>query len=248
MDLSTWQWLVLAGITLVGAVAQTAIGFGFALITVPVFLLLLPLDAAIQLGMLLSLAITLLMIAITWRDIPWHIVRWILIGSVAGFPLGVALYHVASAPTIKIAVALSIMVAIGAAYWRTGQALAPGRGNGLACGLVSGAMVTSIAMAGPAIAVYASLGRFTKSATRATIFAVFLFSYPLAIGSQVVVYGLSPLAWQACLYMLPVIIGGCVVGQWLSGRISDTLFRNILSGVLVVVAVYLGCESLLKLL
>ncbi len=241
MEYSIIHWITLAAITLIGAIAQTAIGFGFALITVPVFLLVLNVGVAVQTAMILSFSIALVMIFFTSRGTPMQTFRTIVFGSVIGFPMGYFLFMIATPGMIKLSAGIAILLAIISARFAgpTGAGVKETQSNGIACGVVSGAMVTSLAMAGPAMAVYASVLGLGKKTTRSLIFSVFVVSYGVAILIHGVSQGFpnSVLILSACL--LPVTLLGMAIGYCLVDRISEAYFHKLLSLTLVGVAVYL---------
>ena len=241
MEITTINWIILGVITLFGALAQSAIGFGFALITLPIYLLVVDVEIAIQLAMILTMATAVIMIFVVYKDIPKQTVKYLLIGTFIGFPIGLAVYLIATSALIKSIVGVVILLALGLTYIneRKGMGFNETTRSSLITGVISGAMVSSIAMAGPAIAVYASAARFNKSKTRATIFSVFVISYGFAIILHASMNGFTPISMKVSLYLLPVVIVGLAVGQWLAGRISERYFKNLLSGTLVLVAMYL---------
>ena len=255
MDFSIWQWAILITVTLVAAVAQTTIGFGFALMAVPMFILVLEVDMAIQLTLILTMVMSVVMMFLVYKDIPRIPVRNLTIGSVFGFPLGLLFFSIATAELIRIVVAISILLALSVAYIKKNRLdknnvnintsknesghLDHQTGLSIFAGIVSGTMVTSIAMAGPAIAVYANAVGFDKSKTRATIFCVFVISYSCAIAMHGVIHGFGRNALLASAYLLPVALFGVALGQFVVGRISEKLFSRLLNFTLISVAIYL---------
>ena len=241
MTPSTVSWALLIAVTVFGAVAQSAIGFGFALMAVPFFLLLLEVGDAVQSAMLLSFAITLVMAAKVRRDVPRRTAVNLLLGSVVGFPLGLVFFVHAGPGLIKATVAGSILLALAAGTHkaRTSAALADTRLNGLIAGALSGAMVTSIAMPGPAIAIYMQAVGADKAKTRSTIFAVSFFSYLCAIFMHGYFHGIGVGGLKAAGWLLPLVLLGTWVGHRLSGLLSEGVFSRIISLMLLVVALYL---------
>lgn len=246
MDYSYTHWLVLIAITLIGAVAQTAIGFGFALITVPVFLLVLNVDIAIQLAMVLSLTITVVMIFVVYRDIPKTTAKNLLVGTLFGLPLGYGFYLITTPEIIKTSIAICILVALilTAVKKRYSSSFPDTRFGAASSGIVSGAMVTSMAMAGPAIAIYATAIGLNKSATRAIIFSVFLFSYTCAILVHSVFHGFGKPSILLSAYLLPVTLIGAFIGHRLAGKISENMFSLLINVTLVIVAICLIYSSM----
>ena len=235
------QWSTLILITVFAAIAQSAIGFGFSLIAVPVFLIVLDVDIAVQLAMILTFSISVVMIFATWKDTPVITFKRLAVGSVIGFPLGFFFFSIATPELVKMAVGIAIIVALSLTRLNLFRSthFKESLSNGIGAGVVSGAMLTSIAMAGPAIAIYANAIGFGKAKTRAIVFSVFLFSYGTAIGIHAVFNGFAPSVSGLSMYLLPATLLGTAIGHWFAGRISEKIFSRLLTFTLVSVAIYL---------
>ena len=232
-------------VTAAGAISQAAIGIGFSLLTVPFYLLLFDAHDAVQLAIILTIAITVIMLTKIGRDANRYVSRNLLIGSVIGFPLGLIFFIYADAAWIKVAVAASILIALAATEIRTKKSLlTDNRNNAISAGVVSGAMVTAIAMAGPAIAIYLRATGADKAAIRATIFVIYAFSYTAAIAMQGYFNGIGDDAFTASLWLLPIVVGATYVGNRLSGKLSEQVFQKIISLLLIIVALYLFYSAL----
>ncbi|MGI9311449.1 MAG: TSUP family transporter [bacterium] len=116
-------WALLVAVTALGAVSQAAVGLGFSLLTLPFYLLLLEVRDAVQLAMILTIAITAAMLPRVWRDVPRRTARDLLLGSLLGFPLGLAFFLHASAAAIQVAVAATILIALGATAIKTRRSM-----------------------------------------------------------------------------------------------------------------------------
>ena len=103
-------WIALLGVTFFAAAAQSATGFGFGLIAVPVFLVLLDSIAAVQLVAI----VTLVMSGALWLTIrqqaSGQFLKWLLIGCALGFPLGILASSRLDIDAIKTSVAVLIIV------------------------------------------------------------------------------------------------------------------------------------------
>jgi len=241
MDITVAQWSILISITIFASIAQSAIGFGFSLIAVPVFLIVLEVDIAVQLAMILTFSISVVMIFATWKDTPVVTFKRLALGSVIGFPLGFFFFYIATPELVKMVVGIAIIIALSLTRLNLFRSthFKQSACNGIGAGIVSGAMVTSIAMAGPAIAIYANAIGFGKAKTRAIVFSVFLFSYGTAIVIHAVFYGFASSVSGFLMYLLPATLVGTIIGHWLAGRISETFFSRLLTFTLVAVAMYL---------
>ncbi len=245
MDLDLVSLSLLAAVTVVGAVAQAAVGFGFSLLTLPFYLLLLEVRDAVQLAMLLSIAIIIAMLAKIHRQVPRRCAVNLAYGSLIGFPIGLVFFVHANASAVKAVVAAAILVAMAATAISARRApLVENRAGAVIAGVFSGAMVTAIAMAGPAIAIYMQAIGAGKIKTRGAIFGVFFFSYPAAIALQGYVHGIGAQAVTATLWLLPAALLGAYGGHRWSGKISEKWFRRIIETLLIVVALYLFYAAL----
>ena len=241
LDLTVAGWLLLIAVTFTGALAQSAIGFGYSLLTVPFYLVLLPVEVAIQLGMFLTFAITLMMVVKVASDVPRQDAKTLMLASIVGFPLGLWFFIYADAQLIRLAVAITIIVALLSKLLKKKSQSPSQYDSKLAwgCGVFSGMMVTSLAMAGPALAIYCQFTGAGKNATRSIIFVVFAFSYIVAIFMQSLFVGLKPMSFAAAAWMLPVVILGTFLGDRVSSIVSETVFSRLISGMLIAIALYL---------
>ncbi len=254
LDLSITQLALLALITFFAAMTQSITGFGFALLTLPFFVLILDIHSAVQLTLISTLIITLLLIPFVYQDAPKQNCQHLILGSIVGFPLGFVFLNYATSTSIQLFVGIAILAALGAPYlskrtsrFDSGSAKNSALNTGL-YGFVSGMMTTSIAMPGPALALYAQNRAMGKQQTRAMIFMVFMFSYSAAIVLQWFSNGIFERTQSALVYVLIPAIIGTFFGNKISARIPDKLFRKLISVILSVTAIYLLFSSLIRLL
>ena len=107
-------WMGMAGTSFVAAMLLTTNGFGFAVLAVPFFLLFAPADHAIQVTIILSLAISLVVLPGLRHGVERPLLLRLTIGSLVGLPLGLAAFAYAE-PTIVRAVAGAVIAAFAAA-------------------------------------------------------------------------------------------------------------------------------------
>src|SRR5699024_12587857 len=120
----------------------------------PCLLLLFEPRDAIQMSLILSLVISAALIMKIKKDIDMGILKRFVAGSLAGLPIGIAIFLTLDMTLLKIGVSMLILVL-------TVLLMLNFRINGsqrrvLAAGRVSGAFTTRIGMAGPAALVYVS--------------------------------------------------------------------------------------------
>jgi uncharacterized membrane protein YfcA len=168
--IATPEFAVAFGITFVAAALQATVGFGFALISVPLLLLLNPLFAPVpQLVVVWPLTL-----AMVWRE--RHAVEprstiWILVGRLPGAAIGVALLKLLS--TAALDVLMSLMVMAGVILVIVARTFTRTPARELAAGIASGTMAMVSAIGGPPIALlYGNDEGPTVRANLGLVFAV----------------------------------------------------------------------------
>ena len=92
---------------------------------------------------------------------------------------------------------------------------------------VAGIMNASLAIPGPLpVARMVRLG-VTPETIRATILALFVFSYPVAITLQALMAGVSSATLKVTAALLPPTLVGILAGRILASRITERLFIRI---------------------
>lgn len=168
--IATPEFAVAFGITFVAAALQATVGFGFALISVPLLLLLNPLFAPVpQLVVVWPLTL-----AMVWRErhaVEPRSTMWILVGRIPGAAIGVALLKLLS--TAALDVLMSLMVIAGVILVIVAKTFRRTPARELAAGIASGTMAMVSAIGGPPIALlYGNDEGPTVRANLGLVFAV----------------------------------------------------------------------------
>ncbi|MEH6577468.1 MAG: sulfite exporter TauE/SafE family protein [Amphritea sp.] len=246
------DWVLLLMVTFLAATVQSATGFGFGLIAVSAFLIVLNSVAAIQLVMI----IILVMSCVHWPKLrgiaPGYLLKWLSLGCTLGFPLGILVYNQLDLDAIKVVVAVLIILISAQNAWHlfsskrnsANQDDKPHhQGSVMGVGVVSGLMASSMAMPGPAVMLYLSRSALSKDEIRATILTFFLFSYGGAILLQATLIGIEPQTWLTAAVLTPSALVGMVAGHLLSKRINQQVFK----GLVLVILLLTGLFMLLNL-
>ena len=170
-----------SAIVFVAAALQRAVGFGLALIAVPLLAFVVPTKEAVVLVVLVG-AVTSVWVAARLRHAVAPRPATLLgTGSVLGAPLGVVVLSVVSAATLRLALGV---VTCAAAFWvivssRLGAGAATVRAGAprtISVGFVSGVLSTSLATNGPPLVYELRRTGFRDDRFRGTISAVFVVS------------------------------------------------------------------------
>jgi uncharacterized membrane protein YfcA len=239
------DWLYLIIITVLAATIQSATGFGFGLIAVPVFLLVLDSAQAIQMVMIIILCMSLVD---GWKlkgQSSRRILRWLIIGLVLGFPFGLLIFHTLELPLLKALVAAVILVfsLINLSRLLRGKreeelsSVEPGKWPTLIGGYFSGLMSTSLAMPGPAVMLLLMHYELDKTLIRATILTFFIFAYAGSILLQSLLIGVAGSTWSTSLLLTPFALAGVMAGHHLAAHIDQRLFKLLVLAILLLTSV-----------
>ncbi len=238
------DWIYLALITLLAATVQSATGFGFGLIAVPVFLLVMDSSDAIQMAMIIILCMSI----VDWLKLrgqsSFKLLLWLNIGMLFGFPFGLYIFQHVELHILKLIIALVIIIfSLNNLYrlfkkpqlieqhnikidnWKT-----------VIAGYISGLMTTSMSMPGPAVMLYLVNLGLDKTLIRATILTFFISTYAGALALQTVLVGVSGATWTSGLSLVPVALTGVFIGHAVSHRINQKLFKEIVLIILILTA------------
>lgn len=173
--MSTVLTLVIA-ISFAATLVRSTFGFGEALVAVPLFALVIPIEVAVPLAVALSILVALVAVIQDRREVQFESAKWLIVYALLGIPIGLGALVYADAYYVKLA--LGALIAGYAAYSlaarRTAHLERDSRAWLFACGLVSGVLGGAYGLNGPPLVVYGNLRRWSATQFRATLQAYFL--------------------------------------------------------------------------
>ncbi|MBL4740951.1 MAG: sulfite exporter TauE/SafE family protein [Sneathiella sp.] len=242
------EWSLLILITFFAATVQSATGFGFGLIAVSAFLIMLDSIAAIQ----IVIIVTLVMSCLHWPKLrglaPTQLLKWLSLGCLFGFPLGILVYNQLNLDAIKMAVAILIILISLQNAWHlfhssidnSSAPASPRRPGALiGVGIASGLMASAMAMPGPAVMLYLSRTALGKDEIRATIITFFVFSYGGALIMQTTMVGITSQTWITAAVLSIPALAGVIAGDFLSKRINQKTFKGLVLLILMMTGLFM---------
>lgn len=208
-------------------------GFGFTLLAVSFFLLIIQSGDAVQLLIVLNLAISLLLIGKLWRTVDRALWIRLVAGAFLGFPLGLIAFQNADVDQLKLMVAATVLAYV---IWSVLRKRVTRRASdatprfrtpsAVGAGALAGAMTTALGMPGPAIVLYLTAVDVGKDATRSITLTFFAVSYGVSLMLQAATVGVSGGVWVTAAMLVPVAGVGALLGHVLARHISEVLFRR----------------------
>src|SRR5271170_4076910 len=242
--MTLFGWAGLAGTTFVAALLQAVSGFGFAVLAVPLYLLLLEPAQAVQLAIILSTVLSFGVVPALRRSIAPALLLRLSAGSLAGLPIGLFSFRYADPLLVRLGVGATILAfaAMMAAFRRRGgQPWAPfGRtqGRDLAAVAVAGIATALVGMAGPPVLIYLLLAGTAAQTVRATLLAFFALSYGATVVSHAATIGIPGPTWVAAGILAPFALLGGFTGRPIGDRLGSDGFALLAIALLTVAGLY----------
>ena len=244
------DWALVAfvvAVVLVASTAQTLVGFGFALVSVPVFVTVLDVKDTVVLATLLGLLNSAIVARHAWHHVPWRTVSWMFAGSLAGMPFGLVVLLFAPEDALRFGVGLTTIV-MAAALASGIQLGSSSIGRELGVGVVSGVLNTSTSMNGPPVVLYMQgLGYPTQTfrgGLGVFFTAVGILTFFAFLATGVVTWLAVGLAAAA----VPAVFAGSLAGHALLSRVEAAPFRRLVFAMLIAAALSAVGSSLARIL
>ncbi len=235
--LAGWQAAVALLAVAAGATLQGAIGFGFAFVVVPAFTVLRP-EAVPVTPLLLALPLTGWMAYRERQGIDLRGVAAMTAGRAGGTVAGAWLLTRLAARPLSVLAGAAILGAVALQSRR--RSFQPRRGQRVVAGFVSGAMGTTAALGGPAMALayQGSPGRELRPTLALGLFVGILLSLAvLAVAGEVAARGVA---------LAAALAPGVAVGLLARRRLAPLLDGDRLRPAILLLAGLFGLAALLR--
>jgi hypothetical protein len=239
--------LVLAG----GGLLQSAAGFGYALFSVTLLLLLgLEPYEAIPIVTVATSVQGLTGVYLHRRDVPWRLVARSMLLVLISIPLGVVLLgtltELGKEQVRQVFGLVVLALVLVYVLWRPEPRERVHPGWTVVAMLSGGLLAGMCGMAGPPIVLWAMSHRWSSQRTRATLWAIFLGMTPLGLVFLYHRFGFVVLeSGGLALLMIPAVLAGALPGMWIGNRIPKIWLRRLAVALLITLALYAVVQPLL---
>lgn len=216
---------------------RSTLGFGEALVAVPLLALRIPVAVAAPLAVLVSVMVAGVIVVQDWRKIEVRSATWLVLSSLFGIPLGLLLLVRVDDHLVKMI--LGVLIAAFAIYSQTaGRRLHLEKDHPtwlLGAGFCSGILGGAYGMNGPPLAVYGALRRWSPQRFRATLQGYFLPASLLGLIGYAIIGLWVPAVTRYFLLSLPGSLVAIVIGRFLNHRLrGDAFLRIVYAGLIVI--------------
>ena len=226
-DLDATQWVITVAVCLVGGMATGGGGFGFALVTTPVLLWVLPPPLIVVTNLSMSVALRVPLILSDRHHVAGRQAALLGAGGLLGLPLGAVLLTRLDGRILTTA-GHAVIILLGAIYLMSAERLPrlpDWRGVGcLLVGIGSGALNTSISVSGPPLVLWLLNQQVSGRAFRATMSVVGM-GLNLAGVALLIRAGAVEFSWLVVpAVAFPAAAVGTLLGHAVFGRLPHSTF------------------------
>ncbi len=231
------EMLFISLAVLFGSILRGASSFGFSMTMIIVMTMFMEPAKATSYILLWEVLASIVHLPFVWRDVQWRTIKWLLVGTVLGTPLGVVLLVIipAASMTIIINVTVIFLSIIMLRGYHLSRQLKSTEivGTGIVSGIINGASANG----GPPVILMFFSSPAGLAVGRASIIAFFLFT-DLWASMLFVQQGFTTLKtlWGA-LALTPLLVFGIWVGTCFYGKIEENKFKKIAILLLIILSI-----------
>jgi uncharacterized protein len=233
-------------IIFVATLIRSTLGFGEALVAVPLLALFIPITIATPLATLLSVTIGGIVVLQDWRRIHLRSASWLIGATIFGIPIGLLLLTSSHPASIKAVLAL-IIIGFSLYSLLASRRMILEKDDTrllLVCGFAAGILGGAYGMNGPPLAIYGAMRQWSAQHFRATLQAYFLPASLMALTGYWWAGLWVPTVTHYYLLSLPVAVPAIFLGRFLNHRMGREGFAKYVYVGLVAVGIILLLEAI----
>ena len=230
-------------ILFVATLVRSTLGFGEALVAVPLLALVIPVKVAAPVAALVSITVAAVVVVQEWRHVQLRSAAWLIASTLAGIPAGLLLLTRVAEPIVKAVLAVVIIVfsiqSLRRRHWR----LSTDRFAWI-FGFVAGVLGGAYGMNGPPLAMYGSARGWTPGQFRATLQGYFLPASAIGMLGYSAVGLWTASVTRLYLLSLPAVLIAIVIGSRITRRLTPRRFTTAVYAGLVVTGAVLLIQAI----
>ncbi len=225
------ELIVVATAIFVASFVQVLSGFGFALLSMPIMTLALPVKEAVVVSTLLGMISTTWQARVLRADTEWPLAKRLTLAAFFGMPLGLFILNVVSDTALRLTLGIAVIIATILLIARINLSAASNHFD-YAVGFVSGVLNTSLSTNGPPLVFGLQARHLGAAPFRATISTVFALSNIVGI----TLFALNGKITKDGLVASAIALPAWLIGQGLAWPVKKHFhgerFRNLVLALL----------------
>jgi uncharacterized membrane protein YfcA len=217
------------------ALVQAITGFGLVILAAPLLMIFYDVKATILITLIVATCSNSVQTALVYKDADSRMVRYLVLGAIAGLPIGLLFYHGFSSTTLKIIISIAILAFLLISHFLKLKFHETNK-NSLTTGLLSGFFYTTTGMGGIPLILYTSHMDMEPRMMRGTSIFYFFFGNFFSFVAFYVSGADFSAVINDVLYMIPALFIGLAVGHVSFPYIPVPVFRK-----MVFILLYVAC-------
>lgn len=242
MNLEPYTIIVLS-IVFISALTRSTLGFGDALIAMPLLAMAVGIQIATPLVALIASTIAITILLRNWRSVDVGSAWRLVVSSLVGIPIGLVFLKGAHENIVTALLALLIISFALYSLLKPTLSFPTGDGSAYAFGLLAGILGGAYNTNGPPIVIYGALKKWPAKSFRATLQGYF---FPTGL-SIVIGHGLAGLWTSEVLHLylvsLPIVFLAILLGGRLNSSIPAGKFDRYVHIALIIIGTMLLVDS-----
>jgi len=228
-------WLLLA-VVLLAATVQNIVGFGFALLAVPLMAVFIDTRDGVVIATFLGFISSGFQAWSGRREADYAVVRRLSFSCLLGIPLGLVVFNSVDVQVLKVLLGVGVLCSVvllvkGSTLQNSGAWLE------WMAGILSGALAASLSTNGPPLVFALQSRKMPIARFRATISMIFTVSGVVTLASFALLRKVSQDQMGASLISMPVLLGGIFLGRRLQRLVNEAASRRFVLTLLTVAGI-----------
>lgn len=224
----------------IGAFVQSSIGFGIAVVSAPLVVVVEPQLMPVSL-MVCAIFLPFVQLASGPREISWQPLGWSLVARLLATPLGIVIVAVTSADAIALIVGVLILVTVAVSVRAVD--IRPTRGSMLTAGAISGVSGTAASIGGPFMAL--AMQHEPPHRLRATLAVFFIVGTGVSLAGLALAGQVTPEQLRAGITWWPFVVAGHLMAGPVRSRLDARALRRVVLAFCVVASLGVIIRTLL---
>jgi uncharacterized membrane protein YfcA len=233
--------IIVATIVFFSAFVQSSIGFGFALVAMPLLVSILGIHTAAPMVAIAAMFVEIVILFVYREAFNFDVVKNLVFSAILGIPIGVlAVRYINSDIVNKFLGVIVISYALYALFAPRLPELA-GKFWTFFFGFIAGILGGAYNTGGPPVVIYGNARDWPPDEFKSNLQGFFLVNGLVVIAVHTISGNMTGSVFQNLIYALPGLVLGLAGGFLLSKRINPGLFRNIV----LIALLFLGTSLLI---